>query len=54
MDELYKEYGMLMIEAEIIQSKIQAIKQQIADGINTGLKAKAEVKQEGETENGER
>ena len=34
MDELYEIYGKLMIEAEILQSKINAVKQQIVSGIN--------------------
>lgn len=33
-DELYKQYGQLMIQAEVIQSQIQAVKRQIAEEIN--------------------
>lgn len=36
MDELYKEYGKLCIEAEIIQAKINQVKQQIAEALNKG------------------
>lgn len=34
MDELYKQYGELMIQAEIIQAKIHALRQQIATELN--------------------
>lgn len=34
MEELYKQYGQLMIEAEIIQAKINSVKQQIAKQLN--------------------
>ena len=34
MEKLYEEYGRLMIEMEIIQSKINQIKQQIAQELN--------------------
>jgi len=34
MDELYKEYGELMIQAEIIQAKINGVKQKIAAELN--------------------
>lgn len=34
MDELYRQYGELMIQGEIIQAKINAIKSQIAQEIN--------------------
>lgn len=30
MDELYKKYGQLMVQAEIIQAQINQVKQQIA------------------------
>lgn len=34
MEDLYKQYGELMIQAEILQSKIQEIKSQIAQNLN--------------------
>lgn len=34
MDTLYKEYGELMIQAEIIQAKINQVKEQIAIELN--------------------
>ena len=34
LDELYKVYGSLMIEAEIINAKIQDVKRRIAEGLN--------------------
>jgi hypothetical protein len=34
MDELYKNYGELMIQAEIINAKIQAVKQAIIEEMN--------------------
>jgi hypothetical protein len=34
MDELYRKYGELMIQAEIIQAKINQLKQQIAEELN--------------------
>lgn len=34
MDELYKEYGELMIKQEILSSQINAVKTKIADGLN--------------------
>jgi len=41
MDELYKQYGELMIQAEIIQAKIHALKQQIANELNKEIKQDA-------------
>lgn len=34
IDELYKQYGQLMIELEIIQAKINAVKQEIIKELN--------------------
>ena len=34
MDELYKEYGQLLIQAEILQGRINEVKKQIADKLN--------------------
>lgn len=34
MEELYKQYGELMIQMEILQAKINQIKQQIANELN--------------------
>ena len=34
LKDLHEEYGKLMIQAEIIQSKIQQVKQQIANEMN--------------------
>lgn len=34
MNELYAQYGELMVQLEIVQSKIQAVKQKIAQGLN--------------------
>lgn len=34
MEELYKQYGELMIQLEILQNKIQIVKQKIAQGLN--------------------
>lgn len=36
MEELYKEYGQLMIECEIVQAKINHIKTKIAEELNKG------------------
>lgn len=36
IDELYKQYGQLMIELEIIQAKINAVKQEIIKELNNG------------------
>lgn len=36
IDELYKQYGQLMIELEIIQARINAVKEQIVKEINNG------------------
>jgi len=43
VDELYKQYGELMIQAEITQAKINAVKQQIAEALN---KKQTESKEE--------
>jgi hypothetical protein len=34
MEELYKQYGQLMIQLEILQGRIQEIKGKIASGLN--------------------
>lgn len=34
MDELYRQYGELMIELEMIQAKIQFVKKQIVEAVN--------------------
>lgn len=34
MDELYKQYGELMIKQEILNSQINAVKTKIADQLN--------------------
>lgn len=34
MENLYKQYGELMIQAEILNSKIMEIKRKIAQGLN--------------------
>lgn len=34
LDELYKQYGKLMVDLEIIQSKINQLKQSIANELN--------------------
>lgn len=34
MDDLYKEYGELMVQAEVIQAKIQVVKQKIVAELN--------------------
>lgn len=34
MDELYKEYGKLMIQREILESQINTVKKEIAEGLN--------------------
>jgi hypothetical protein len=47
MEELYRQYGQLMIEAEITQAKINAVKQQIATELNK------EIKQDATTSNPE-
>lgn len=34
IDELYKQYGQYMVEFEILQSKINNVKKQIAEELN--------------------
>ena len=34
MDELYKQYGALMVKLEILNGQIQRVKQQIQEGLN--------------------
>lgn len=34
MEDLYKQYGEMMIQAEILNSKIMNLKRQIAQGLN--------------------
>ena len=34
MDKLYEQYGKLMIQAEVIQGKINETKRQIAEGMS--------------------
>ncbi len=43
MNELYEQYGQLMIELEIVQAKIQAVKQQIVNELNRPKEQKKEV-----------
>lgn len=35
MEELYKQYGEKMVQLEILQNQVQAIKNQIAEKLNT-------------------
>jgi hypothetical protein len=34
MDELYKEYGKLIVQAKVLQGKINDIEKRIAEGLN--------------------
>lgn len=43
INELYKQYGELMIQLEIVQAKIQAVKQQIVNELNRPKEQKKEV-----------
>ena len=45
LDELYKQYGELSIQAEILQAKINVVKQKIADELNK--QTQSEEKEDG-------
>jgi hypothetical protein len=42
LDELYKQYGQLLIQAEILQSKIQEVKAKIANELNKSISPASE------------
>ena len=46
LKDLYAEYGRLMVEAEILNSKINEIKRQIAEELNRRILPNAEAKEE--------
>lgn len=50
IEQLYGIYGQLMIEGEILQSKIAQVKQEIVNVMNA---SKAETKSTEEVQNGE-
>ena len=47
MDKLYEEYGKLMVQSELLNNRIQVVKQAIQEGLNKPVKeVKEEVKSE--------